>query len=71
MIYAIRNINDEMLISQSAWALSNMCRGHPLPSYDIIQDALPVLAELLARGQLQTNETIADCCWAIAYNIRS
>lgn len=37
MIYAIRHFSDPYLIEHSAWSISNMCRGQPLPNFDIIR----------------------------------
>ena len=71
MIYAIKNINDPCLIEHSGWALSNMCRGQPLPNYEIIKDAIPVLADLVARGLIKDKSIMADCCWGISYNTNS
>lgn len=71
MIYAIKNIQDPCLIEHSAWSLSNMCRGQPLPSFDIIKDAIPVLSDLISRGFIKDKSILADCCWAISYNTNS
>jgi hypothetical protein len=71
IIYAIKNMNDPFLIEHSAWSLSNMCRGQPLPPYEVIADGIPVLVELIAKRQIKDKSIMADCCWAISYNTNS
>lgn len=68
MIFAIKSINDSCLIEHSAWALSNMCRGQPLPSYELIKEGIPVLVDLISRGFIKDKSILADCFWAINYN---
>ncbi len=48
----------------AAWALSNLCRGKPLPALASIRPALPCLADLLTSAD---DETAADACWALSY----
>lgn len=51
-------------IRNATWTLSNLCRGKPPPSFEIIRPALPVLARLLYSHDA---ETVTDACWALSY----
>lgn len=51
-------------IRNATWTLSNLCRGKPSPSFDIVRPALPLLARLLFSQDL---ETVTDACWALSY----
>lgn len=44
-----KNLNDPNIIKHGAWALSNLCRGNPLPKYENIKEAIPLLCMLIAK----------------------
>lgn len=69
MIYAIENSKMSYLVSQGCWALSNLCRGKPMPRYEYIKDALPVLCKHIVQGQITDEDTLSDCIWGICHNI--
>lgn len=52
------------LAKNTAWAISNLCRGKPSPSWDQLAPALPVLAQLL---YIDDEEILSEATWAIAY----
>jgi hypothetical protein len=52
------------VVRNGAWAISNLCRGTPAPSWNQVVVALPIVFRLL---QVQDNDTLVDCCWALAY----
>jgi len=49
----------------TAWALSNMCRGKPQPNYESVRRAVPSLAKVLIENDLE--EILVDVCWALSY----
>jgi len=51
-------------IRNATWTLSNLCRGKPPPSFEVVKPALPLLARLLFS---QDVETATDACWALSY----
>jgi hypothetical protein len=51
-------------IRNATWTLSNLCRGKPPPSFELVRPALPLLARLLFS---QDMETVTDACWALSY----
>jgi hypothetical protein len=68
LVTVINRITDESLIKHCCWALSNLCRGSPLPKYENVRSAIPILCRAIATGQLNDKEILADCCWAISYH---
>lgn len=51
-------------IRNATWTLSNLCRGKPAPSFEVVKPALPLLSRLLFS---QDPETVTDACWALSY----
>lgn len=68
LVEVVDKTQEETLIKHGCWALSNLCRGSPLPKYDFVKSAIPVLCRTIATGRLTDKEIIADCCWAISYH---
>lgn len=64
----VANLNDPSsmsLLSNTAWAVSNLCRGKPSPPVELIQPAISPLASLLRRDV--TAEVVVDAVWALSY----
>jgi importin subunit alpha-1 len=68
LVGVVGNSNDPTLVKHGCWALSNLCRGTPLPKYDNVKLGIPALCKAIASGRLLDKEIIADCCWAISYH---
>lgn len=62
------NMKQPNVVKHGAWALSNLCRGNPLPKYENVKEAIPLLCHLISNSLIIDKEIIADCCWAISYN---
>jgi hypothetical protein len=52
LVEATKRLADEGLIKHCCWALSNLCRGSPLPKYDHIKHAIPILCQAIAHGKI-------------------
>jgi hypothetical protein len=52
LVQVMDKLTDETLIKHCCWALSNLCRGSPLPKYDYVKLAIPVLCRTIAAGKL-------------------
>jgi hypothetical protein len=68
LVDVVNSTPEDALVKHGCWALSNLCRGSPLPKYDLVKTAIPVLCRSIANGRLVDKEIIADCCWAISYH---
>lgn len=47
-----------------SWAMSNMCRNKPLPPFDLVKPALPIVAALL---QQVDQEILGEASWTISF----
>lgn len=57
--------NPKVTIMRNAtWTVSNLCRGKPIPDFQLVAPALPALAHLLYNND---EEVLTDACWAISY----
>jgi hypothetical protein len=52
------------LLRNATWTLSNLCRGKPQPSFELVRPSLPVLSQLIHS---QDVEVLTDACWALSY----
>lgn len=68
----LTNINSELdstfpkisIIRNATWALSNLCRGRPVPNWNEVVVALPTLSRLIT---VDDQDTLADACWSLSY----
>lgn len=63
------NAKNKKLIKIGFWALSNLCRGVPLPSYELVKDAVQPLCKALIIEE--DSAVLTDCSWAISYTCNS
>lgn len=59
------NSNNQNIIKHGTWAISNLCRGKPLPMYKYTQVAGPVLVKMM--NEQQDSEILTDALWALSY----
>ncbi|XP_076894875.1 importin subunit alpha-1a-like [Bidens hawaiensis] len=52
------------MLKTATWALSNLCRGKPQPSFDQTRPALPALQQLIHSVD---EDVLTDACWALSY----
>jgi len=65
LLQNISQPENKSLLSNSVWALSNLCRGKPGPPLSSIAPALPVIKNLLPVGSLLDDK--ADLLWSLSY----
>ncbi|EAR83119.1 importin subunit alpha (macronuclear) [Tetrahymena thermophila SB210] len=65
LVNILLNTNDRKTIKHGSWALSNLCRGRPLPDYNLVQEAVKPLCKVLT--QETDSEVLTDSSWAISY----
>ena len=55
----------ENIIKHGTWAISNLCRGRPLPDLEKVRIAIPTLCKIIYS---QTDpDILADAAWALSY----
>lgn len=65
IVHVVENTQNAGLIKHGIWALSNLCRGRKLPTFDIVNKALPIFAHSVKH----TTDTaiLIDAVWALSY----
>jgi len=64
LLQLMRNTTYIPLLQVSTWLLSNLCRGKPPPTWDIISKAIPVITNLIHTQDVRILE---DICWSLSY----
>lgn len=52
LVEVIEKSKDENIVKHGSWALSNLCRGNPLPKYENVKMAIPVLCNVISSGRI-------------------
>lgn len=47
LIKIIETTSNKNTVKHGTWALSNLCRGRPLPKFELVKNAIPTLAKVL------------------------
>lgn len=65
IVYVVENTQNSGLIRHGIWALSNLCRGRKLPTFEVVNKALPIFAHSVKH----TTDTaiLIDAVWALSY----
>jgi len=63
LIHLVSNTNKNNIIKHGIWALSNLCRGRPLPKFDSVRAAIPIFVKALQNAA--DPETLTDASWAL------
>jgi importin subunit alpha-1 len=65
LIKLIEEAKKKETIKHGIWTLSNLCRGRPLPKFDLVKDSIPVFAQVLKTST--ESEVLTDAAWAMSY----
>lgn len=65
LIHIIENSENKNTIKHGTWAISNLCRGKPLPDFELVKDAIPILARVIMKED--DLEVLTDATWALSY----
>lgn len=69
LLAIIQTATDKTIIKHGVWAVSNLCRGKPLPTLELVEAAIPVLSVVLQKDN--EPEVLTDAAWAISYLARN
>ena len=50
-------------IKIGTWAISHLCRGKPLPDFEQVKEAIPILARVVIKEEDQ--EVLKNAIWAL------
>ena len=65
LIAILSTTEDPQMIKNGTWAISNLCRGRPLPEIKFVEEAIPILCQVLKR---ETDpDVLTDAAWAVSY----
>ncbi|KAJ5074330.1 importin subunit alpha-4 [Anaeramoeba ignava] len=64
IIDLIKRAKNIEVIRNCTWCYANLCRGKPNPNFEIVMPMLPIIAPFITCN---SEEVIADICWAISY----
>ena len=64
LLRALTPAAKDSFIRNAAWTLSNLCRGKPMPDFNVVLPLLPKLSALITSTD---KETLADALWALSY----
>jgi hypothetical protein len=56
--------SSKSMMRNATWSVSNLFRGKPPPPFELVQTALPVVAQLLYSND---TEVATDAAWALSY----
>lgn len=65
MIKILQTTDSKNTIKHGTWALSNLCRGKPLPEFEHVKDAIPILSSVVIKED--DPEVLTDATWALSY----
>lgn len=65
LIRIIETTTSKNTVKHGTWALSNLCRGRPLPNFEYVKAAIPTLAKVLKEET--DSEVLTDAAWAMSY----
>ena len=65
LITVAQNTTKPGLIKNSAWTISNLCRGKPSPQFPMVKEALPIISWFIHTQE--DPEILTDCCWALSH----
>lgn len=65
LLNIVNTTTNRIIIKHGTWAISNLCRGKPLPDINLVSPAIPTLAAVLMR---ETDiDVLTDAAWALSY----
>lgn len=69
LLNIVNTTTNKAIIKHGTWAISNLCRGKPLPDLELVAKATPTMAAVLLR---ETDiDVLTDAAWALSYLSRT
>ena len=65
LIKILQTTENKNSIKHGTWALSNLCRGKPLPDFEQVKEAIPILASVVIKED--DPEVLTNATWALSH----
>lgn len=65
LIAVLHKTTNKTTIKHGTWAVSNLCRGRPLPKFEFVKNSIPVLGKVIQEST--DTEVLTDAAWALSY----
>lgn len=65
LLELVNKVTSKELIKFGTWAISNLCRGRPLPYSQLVESAIPTLSMIFQREK--EIDVLSDAAWALSY----
>lgn len=59
--------DDSALVEIGCWVLCSLCRGDPLPKYELVKNIIPVLGGMIVNG-IKSISVLSGCLWSLSYH---
>lgn len=65
LVKLVNDAPNPAVIKHGVWALSNLCRGKPLPKFEFVYKSIPTFAMIMQ--EVEDPEILSDAAWALCY----
>lgn len=65
LVEVVQNTDKPNILKHGIWAISNLCRGRPLPPFELVNPALYVFAK--AIEVTKDADVLTDATWALSF----
>jgi len=65
LVAILSNTKVQNTIKHGTWALSNLCRSQPLPRFELVTNAIPILGQIIKTQS--DSEILTDAIWAFSH----
>jgi len=69
LLQIVNTTNNKAIIKHGTWAISNLCRGKPLPELKMVEAAIPTLSAVIQKES--DLDVLTDAAWAMSYLSRT
>lgn len=69
LLAIVNSTQNKGIIKHGTWAISNLCRGKPLPKLELVEKAIPTLSAVIQKES--DPDVLTDAAWALSYLSRT
>lgn len=64
LLEIISKDSSQQMLRNVAWTISNLCRGKPIPKFELVKDCIPAVVHLIHH---QNIDVLIEACWTISF----